>query len=225
MVPIEHTPVPVHVPESRQRPPSQTCICMPHIAHGIMRGGSPGVQLHVVGAVHAAHTPSVQRSTPVPQLELHVRSAMRPTVALMSSQSTLASTPSWSRSVPDGTQTPPEHTSFARHAGVHAPPSLPPPSLRAPSVPPPSVPRLFTPVPLAHPSASPPRRSDPTTTPRRSMRTLIETREGGRAKKRGGFPAEAPDQWWNSDRCVMNHSSAHVIIVRTSIERRSLPTL
>jgi hypothetical protein len=59
-----------------------------------MRGGSPVVQSHVVGAVHGAHTPSVQRSTPVPQLEVHVRSLVDPTDAMVSSQSVAVGTPS-----------------------------------------------------------------------------------------------------------------------------------
>ena len=83
-VPIEHGPPPTHVPSSRQTPSSQTCVWVPQCMHGTVRGAVPGVQSQLVGAVHAAHTPSVQRSTPAAHDELHGRSAMRPTLALAS---------------------------------------------------------------------------------------------------------------------------------------------
>lgn len=96
--PIEHGPPPTQVPSSRQTPPSQTCRCVPQCIHGTVRGATPSVQSQLVGAVHAAHVPSVQRSTPSAHAELHGRSAIRPTLALESSQSTSLVTPSMSTS-------------------------------------------------------------------------------------------------------------------------------
>lgn len=97
--PIEHGPPPTHTPSSRQTPPSQTCRCVPQCIQGTVRGASPSVQSQLVGAVQAAQAPSVQRSTPSAHDELHGRSAMRPTLALASSQSTSEGTPSMSRSI------------------------------------------------------------------------------------------------------------------------------
>ncbi len=94
MSPGAHGPLPVQRPSSVQTPLVHTCRCMPQCTHAIMRGGSPVVQSHVVGAVHAAQTPLVQRSTPVPQLELQVRSLVVPTDAMVSSQSVALGMPS-----------------------------------------------------------------------------------------------------------------------------------
>jgi hypothetical protein len=94
MSPGAHGPLPVQRPSSVHTPALQICRCMPQRAHAIIRAGSPVVQSHVVGAVHAAQMPSVQRSTPVPQLELQVRSLVRPTVEVESSQSIAVGMPS-----------------------------------------------------------------------------------------------------------------------------------
>lgn len=94
MSPGEQGPLPVQRPSSVHTPALQICRCMPQRAHAIIRGGSPVVQSQVVGAVHAAQTPSVQCSMPVPQLDVHECSDMRPTVADVSSQSRFAGMPS-----------------------------------------------------------------------------------------------------------------------------------
>jgi hypothetical protein len=94
MSPGPHGPAPVQRPSSVHTPPEQICRCIPQCAHAIMRAGSPGVQSQLVGAVHAAQVPSVQRSTPVPQLELQLRSLVLPIDAFESSQSVAVGTPS-----------------------------------------------------------------------------------------------------------------------------------
>jgi hypothetical protein len=101
MLPGAHEPA-MQVPSSTHRPPTQICRCCPHIAHETMRGGAPASQSQLVGASHAAHTPSVQRSTPLPQSPEQVRSAVLPTAASKSSQSTPTSMPSPSVSTPGG---------------------------------------------------------------------------------------------------------------------------
>ena len=94
IAPGAHAPPPLHKPSSVHTPDEQTWRCVPQRAQAIVRGGSPVVQSHVEGAVHAAQMPSVQRSTPVPQPEVHVRSEVRPTLAMLSSQSIAEGMPS-----------------------------------------------------------------------------------------------------------------------------------
>jgi hypothetical protein len=107
--PIGQVPPPLQVPSSRQVPPSQTWRCIPHSMHETMRGASPSVQSQSVGAVHGFQRPSRQRSTPALHAELQGLSAMRPTLALASSQSCPEGTPSPSTSL-SGTQSPPSQT-------------------------------------------------------------------------------------------------------------------
>lgn len=150
MSPGEQGPPPAHRPESVHTPAVHTCCCIPQCMHAIVRGGSPTVQSHEVGAVHIAHTPSAQRSTPAPQLELQLRSDIVPTAALASSQSVAAGTPSWSRSSVAGWHTPSTQVSPVRHAGSHTTAASSPGLLVSARVPP--SPRGFTPVPLAQPT-------------------------------------------------------------------------
>ena len=94
MSPGAQGPPPLQRPSSAHMPLVQTCRCMPQRAQAIIRGGSPVVQSHVDDAVHAAQRPSVQRSTPVPHADVQLRSDVRPTLALLSSQSMPAAIPS-----------------------------------------------------------------------------------------------------------------------------------
>lgn len=114
-----HTPEPMHAPSSTHAPPEQICRCVPHIPQSRDRGVEPSTQSHVSGAVQVAHTPPVQRSTPAPHELEHSRSALEPTLASPSSQSTAASTPSPSASVPVETHTPARQTSVPVQGGVH----------------------------------------------------------------------------------------------------------
>lgn len=151
MSPGEQAPPPVQRPESVHTPSWQTCCCIPQRMHAIVRGGSPAVQSQLVGAVHAAQVPLVQRSTPVPQLEEHERSLVAPTLAFASSQSVAAGTPSPSPSSVAVRQTPLTHVSEELHGGSHADVDA---SVAAPSgTGPPSRVRGFTACPLAHPKA------------------------------------------------------------------------
>lgn len=133
-----HSPL-VHAPSLAQRPSRQTCRCMPQRSQSIIRGGSPGSQLHSAGALHASHTPFSQRSTPVPHALVHVRSATRPRVGSLSSQSTSAGTPSSSMSTPGSMHRPSMHTIGDSQRGVHASASVLPPSVRGVSMSPPSA--------------------------------------------------------------------------------------
>jgi hypothetical protein len=92
--PGAHGPLPVQRPSSVHTPLLQICRCMPQCTQAIMRGGSPVVQSQLEGAVHAAQTPPLQRSTPVPHDELQARSDVEPTLAIESSQSIAAAMPS-----------------------------------------------------------------------------------------------------------------------------------
>lgn len=150
--PAEHGPAPVQVPSFTQSPPVQTWRCVPQCIQGSVRGAEPGSQSQAVGAEHAAHTPSVHRSTPAPHEPLHARSVVAPTVESESSQSKAASIPSPSTSEA-GTHVPAEHISPSTQRGSQTPVSassaLPPPSRR-----PPSLPRGLTDDPVAQPVIS-----------------------------------------------------------------------
>ena len=119
-----------------------------------MRGGSPVLQSQVDDAVHAAQMPSVHRSTPVPHAEVQLRSEVRPTLALLSSQSMPAAMPSWSLSTVVDWHAPPTQICPVGQAGSHTAASTGwiAPSTGAASRPP-SPFRGFTACPLAHPCA------------------------------------------------------------------------
>lgn len=170
MSPGEHGPPPVQRPESVQTPSWQICCCIPQRMHAIVRGGSPAVQSQLAGAVHAAHVPFVQRSTPVPQLEEHERSLIVPMLAFASSQSVDAGTPSPSPSSVAARHTPATQVSVPEQGGSQ---SGAPVSGAAPSRPaPPSRVRGFTASPLAHPAAErSPRRQAAATLLRREKAT------------------------------------------------------
>lgn len=150
--PALHAPIPLHTPSFVHVPSVQTCCCVPHRSQPIVRGSEPGPQSQLAGASQAPHTPSVQRASPSPQAPEHVRCAVLPMLASLSSQSLVAGTPSPSASAPGVMHTPSRHTSSVAHAGVHPPPSA---CAEAASSSPPSPPRRWIPSsPVAHATSS-----------------------------------------------------------------------
>ncbi len=113
--PAMHAPSLVHAP-STQRPPSQVCCMRPHLPQLAVRAGVPGSQSQLVGASHAAQTPSVQRSTPPPHPLVQGRSFVGPTVASKSSQSRERGMPSSSASM-SATQAPSTQANPSEQAG------------------------------------------------------------------------------------------------------------
>jgi len=118
LVPAAHSPLALHAPAFIQLPPRQSCCCVPQNPQGTSRGGSPSVHSHVAGAEHAPHTPLAHCSTPAPQSEAQERSASRPMPAVVSSQSSVAGTPSASTSTVASMQLPDRHSCPPVHAGV-----------------------------------------------------------------------------------------------------------